>query len=217
MGHHQLDLNGKRFGRLTVISKSEEHNKYGQVIWLCKCDCGNEIIATTGDLNRGHVKSCGCLQKEKVIQACTKHNESRTRLYRIWSNMKCRCYSPKATSYENYGGRGICICDEWLKSYQAFSLWAKNNGYNDSLTIDRKNDNGNYEPSNCEWKTLGDNSRKTRRTVYIEAEGIRLSRSEWARKSGISTTVIARRLKNGMTPEEAVTKATRGSNSKNGN
>lgn len=152
------DITGERFTRLTVIKLS--HIKNRKSYWLCECDCGNEHIVRSDSLKCGNVKSCGCLNMEaKSI----KHGEWGTKLYFVWAGMKQRCTNPKQKHYDRYGGRGISVCEEW-QTYEPFHKWAINAGYKEGLTIDRINNDGNYEPSNCRWVTIAEQQKnKTQR------------------------------------------------------
>jgi len=163
-------IKGKQFNRLTALWKSKKKTKWGRPIWVCRCMCGNLIEVSRNSLITGNTKSCGCLNKEKRIKHFTRINKSRikhgdcvngnSRLYGAWSAMKFRCLNPKSSRYHRYGGRGIKICPEWQNSYLAFKKWALANGYKPTLSIDRINNDGNYEPSNCQWITLIENRRK---------------------------------------------------------
>jgi len=146
----ELKLN--KYGMLSIIKEVESYvskagNKYRQV--LCKCDCGGEITTPYYNLRGKQRVDCGCVKKEKSFIS----QNTSTRLYKIWYGMKYRCLSKKYNGYENYGGRGITICDDWVNDFVVFYDWSIKNGYNDILTLDRINTNGNYEPNNCRWTT----------------------------------------------------------------
>ncbi|MBO3398543.1 hypothetical protein JJB71_13440 [Clostridium perfringens] len=186
------NLIGKRFGKLKVVKQS--HSKNYRRYWECECDCGNKTIVTTSRLKNGHTKSCGCLSKEVTTKRNTKHGKRNTRIYEIWAGMKKRCLNKKSISYKNYGGRGVSICEEWKNSFEKFYNWAINNGYNENLTIDRIDVNGNYEPNNCRWCTKKEQSNNKRNNRYITINKETKTLSEWANYYKIKSKVVENRI-----------------------
>ena len=146
----KLDLSiiGKKFDRLTVTDKYWSCS--GGTEWLCECECGNTIWVYRGKLTSGHTSSCGC--KNRSLDGLSNH-----KLYKTWWGIKERCYRPEYNaSYQNYGGRGIIMCEEW-HDFMNFFNWSIENGWSESLSIDRVNENGDYSPENCRWISLSEN------------------------------------------------------------
>lgn len=192
MNKREYNLAGKKYGRLTVIQLShiEKHHK----VWLCQCECGNNTLARTGNLNSGSVQSCGCLMKDNMRKVATTHSLSRSRIYRIYINMKMRCSKPTEIQFHNYGGRGIKVCEEWKEDFMSFYKWAMANGYNKKLTLDRIDNDGNYEPSNCRWATYEEQCRNKGNNRLISINGVEKSLIEWSEMSGIGRATIAKRI-----------------------
>ena len=211
------DLTGQDFWSFHVIQKGPEHiraNGKPVVQWECKCICGNIRYISTTALLSGKCKSCGCMHDEYNRISSTIHGDSHTRLHNIWSGMRARCYSKSDYHYRWYGERGIKICDQWKDNYAAFKEWALNNGYSENLTIDRINVNGDYEPTNCRWATMTEQTNNTRRNVVIEAFGEKLTLSEWSRKMNIDYGVLKSRIRRGWSAEDALTKPKRAAKNK---
>lgn len=198
------DITGKKFGKLTVIEYigKQENGKY---YWKCKCDCGNETRAINSDLVNGHIKSCGCLKRDKSIRPRGrdnkryKHGIYDKKLYYVYHSMKQRCYNPKYPRYVDYGGRGIIICDEWLgeDGVVNFYNWSMENGYKDGLSIDRIDNDGNYEPSNCRWTDDITQLNNTRYNRTVTFNGETHTYAEWERilNNGVTQSEMSVRIR----------------------
>lgn len=174
---HTIDITGQRFGRLVAI-KRVENSASGQTRWLCKCDCGNEVVVQRYALSSGNTKSCGCYRKEFGRVQHKTHGMRGDRLYATWNMMKQRCTNPHNKAYKYYGAKGVTVCDEWANNYEAFREWAYANGYDDTTplnkhdcTLDRINPFGNYEPSNCRWTNAKVQANNTRRNWKGNIDG----------------------------------------------
>ena len=178
-------LIGQRFGRLTVIEKTNERkNKY--IVYFCKCDCGNITKNDTYSLTSGHTKSCGCLRKNYII-----HGMSGTKINKTYQNMKSRCYNPNSSKYYLYGGKGIKICELNKETgFINFYSWAMQNGYKEGLTIDRIDSDKDYEPSNCRWATYKEQNSHLKNNPFcgkiIEYNGEAHSLKKWSEIKNIS-------------------------------
>ena len=188
-----IDLTGQTFGWLTVIERA--HNRGPTTCWDCRCRCGQFVTARYPNLRSGRSRSCGCLMKEVSKNTLTTHGLSQElpRLYRIWKNMRTRCFNPRTTCYVRYGGRGVTVCEDW-HGYAAFHEWATTNGYREDLSIDRINNDGNYEPNNCRWATPKDQARNTSRKRLITHGGETKSLAEWSSKTGIHRRTLSSRF-----------------------
>lgn len=188
------DLAGKRFGRLIAVKFVQDAaSAKVPTRWNCICDCGAEVIVRGSNLLSGRTKSCGCLALEKQRSYYKTHGQSGSRLYHIWSNMRSRCYNHKTKAYRNYGGRGISVCKEW-DSFELFYDWAMQSGYEDTLTLDRINVDGDYEPNNCRWTTFAEQQRNKQNTVRVLFRGEVKSVGEWAEDLGCKHYEVFKRI-----------------------
>ena len=197
------DLTGQRFGRLVVVKKADwVKTKSTGANWLCRCDCGNEKIVTSSALLTGNTKSCGCYSfkwKKNIIR----HNSKEHRdLYAIYRNIIRRCYNETHKQYKDYGGRGIKMCDEWKNDFEKFFSWAMANGYKKGLSIERIDNDGNYEPNNCKWATIEEQSNNKRSCIYVEYNNERHTIKEWSKIMNISYGTLSNRVKKNMPLEK---------------
>ena len=198
------DLVGKRYGRLVVISRAD-NNCHGDVMWKCRCDCGNFAVVRANSLRSGKTKSCGCLQKNVVANMKRTHGLSNTRLFRIWQAMKQRCYNEKKNYYELYGGKGISVCDEWKADFLSFYNWSMANGYDDSKSIDRIDSAKNYSPDNCRWASPSVQSSNKRDNNIVFYHGMSDTFTGMCRTLNVNRSTIQKRCRiYDCTFEEAV-------------
>jgi hypothetical protein len=200
-----VDLAGEKFGNLTVIHRAESRN--GDTYWVCRCSCGKETEVRADHLKSRKICSCGCLTGELIAKKKITHGMRETRLYGIWNSMIQRCENEKSTEAYLYRDRGITVCPEWHR-FEVFRDWALANGYADSLTIDRKNNNGNYEPNNCRWATLIEQANNKRTNRRVEYKNEIKTLAQWAREYEIDYRKLWLRLKRGWDFERALVEGT---------
>ena len=171
-------LVGRQFGKLTVLERVE-NNKHGHVQYDCLCFCGGRSVVPAMSLRTGRTKSCGCVMHVQP----TRHGMCKTRIHRIWVAMRFRCNNENGNAYSHYGEKGVSVCPDWQSSFESFYEWSLSNGYAEHLTIDRIDNNGNYEPSNCRWVTQSVQVRNTgtfsTNTSGIKGVSFDKSRNKW--------------------------------------
>lgn len=185
------NLVGVKFGRLSVTQfhKMYDHSAW----WLCSCECGNTKVVLGDSLRNGMTKSCGCLQKEKAAHAQRSHGMAGTPTYTTWARMLTRCSNPREKRYSRYGGRGISVCERWLK----FENFLEDMGEKPTgMSLERKDNDGNYTKKNCKWATRKEQANNKSSTVRIEWNGECLSISEWASKYGVPYKKFYNRIVN---------------------
>ena len=181
----KLDLRGQPFGKLTVL-RENGRDKRNKVLWLCRCECGNEVTVRGDSLRSWHTTSCGCYNRERLVETHTTHGMRKTRLYSVWSAMLRRAGATKGASEEvkrAYQDRGITVCDGWL-IFENFRDWALSHGYSDDLEIDRRDNDKGYCPENCWWVSKRENTNNRRNTICLEDD---TSLAMFCSKVGIQT------------------------------
>lgn len=188
----KLDLSGQIFGRLTVITEGGRSSN-GRVKWLCVCECGNEKEIDNGSLKKGVSTSCGCYNKE-LLSLRKVHGAGQTVEYKAWSEIKRRCFNQKRNGYESYGGRGITVCERWLNSFEKF---LEDMGLRPSKlhSVDRIDNNLNYEPTNCKWSTRAEQNRNTRRNINVTINGETKVLKDWADAFGLEYDKVKNRVR----------------------
>jgi hypothetical protein len=190
-----IDLTGRRFGRLVVISKIGYSS--GHLHWLCICDCKNEHKADHYSLTDGDTKSCGCLRTELIVARSKKHGHAgrggRSSEHASWTSMLNRCTNKSTPDYKEYGERGIDVCDRWLK----FENFIEDMGYKPSLkhSLDRIDNNKGYYPENCRWATAKEQANNRRSNVSLTFDGKTMSFNQWSERTGLPARIIYRRVK----------------------
>lgn len=192
------DVTGQKFNMLTAIRIAERK----PLKWECKCDCGNTCLVRASNLLHNKQKSCGCLSH---IGNPT-HGHCYSRIYRIYAKIKRRCFVAEDIAYPRYGRRGITMCDEWKKDFMSFYNWSLNNGYKDNLSIDRIDNDGNYEPSNCRWSDNYIQANNKRNNKLYTYQGKTMTLGMWCREKNMNYKVVWYRLSKGYSFEEAITK-----------
>ena len=213
------DLSGNDYGYLHV-DKYYGKDARGQLYYWCTCKCGNRILVRNTHLMYGDTLSCGCRISEADVKRNkenSKHGGTGTRLHDIWTGMCQRCDNPNVEAYPEYGGRGIKMCDEWrnLKDgFINFRNWALENGYDDKLTIDRIDVNGNYCPENCRWSNKKVQSNNRRDTMYLQIATYRLPLMIWSEITGIPRHTLWSRHMHGWTDSETILTPSNGDKTK---
>lgn len=198
-----IDIAGQRFGRLVAIRFLGSRLHDGSRCYECHCDCGEVLILETNRLRSGNTRSCGCLRREITVDRMTTHGGCRWPEYKVWRVMIQRCELKTSQSYPRYGGRGISVCEQWMHSFENFiSDMGRRSSQNHS--IERKDNNGNYEPSNCRWATRKEQNRNTRTNTFLTVGGEARCIAEWAEMRGLKKETVYARIALWWTPERAV-------------
>lgn len=201
----RLELLGKRFGYL-IVKRYSHTNKHRNAIWECLCDCGKTTFLRSAVLRNGHTRSCGCLRRDLVSRRNKKHGLCSERIYRIWQDMKKRCYDKNWRQYKDWGGRGIKVCGEWRDDFISFYNWAIANGYKDNLTIERIDNDGNYEPDNCTFIEFKKQSKNRRNVHLLTFRNKTMCLSEWAKRLKVPYERIRRRYAQGWSARDIILK-----------
>ena len=197
------DVVGKTFGELSALKEIDA--RAGQRVFQCLCECGKVTEVLMKRLRSGRTRSCGCLSLRKLSQRAV-HGMWKHKLYSTWSSARGRCHNERHKNYKGYGGRGIELCSGWRETPEAFIEWIENNlgekpeGY----SLDRINNEGNYEPGNLRWASTAEQNNNTRKNKMISHEGKELQLKEWAEEKQLSMTCLYNRLHRGWTTKETL-------------
>lgn len=192
-----IDLTGKRFGKRIVVRRVADAIKWHPT-WLCRCDCGSEDLVLGQCLLKGASSCCFKCRKAKIKHGCGRR-KAKTVEYNTWTGMKSRCTDKSSTSYANYGGRGIVVCERWENSFENF-LADMGPRPSASHSIERIDNDGNYEPSNCRWATILEQNANTRHCKNVTFIGETHNLAEWARRFGFNQQTLQQRFSKGWTP-----------------
>lgn len=198
---------GNHYGNWTVIGEPGTRMYRSDVGALCRCKCGTERLVALRLLKKGETKSCGCIAIINAAKKNTTHGQHKHRIYGIWRSMKERCHNPNHDAYNRYGGRGITVCLRWQK----FENFLSDNAslFREGLSLDRKNNNGNYSPRNCEWVTKTAQSNNRHNNLFFSFSGSRLTCAQWARKLGVKEITLRKRYQAGWSVQNILTKPVR--------
>lgn len=201
-----LDLTGQRYGRLTVAELFPERTSGGKARWLCRCECGATTTVDARNLRSGSITSCGCYRRDRAEHLTARHRQSKTPEHNTWRQMRARCTNARHQKFPDYGGRGITVCSEW----NSFERFLADMGPRPSPkhSIDRKDNDGPYAPSNCRWATSPQQRRNTRTNTRLTHRGRTLTLTDWAIDLGLAVNTLSRRLTKGWSVERALTTPT---------
>lgn len=207
LGTTAKDMTGQRFGRLQVLEQVSR-SRSGQIIWLCVCDCGNQTRVDGSQLRRKKTSSCGCLRRELAQQPT--HDMSKSAIYKVWNSMNQRCRNANSPMYSDYGGRGISVCLEWQDSFETFRdhVAALDNYAEKGYSIDRIDNDGDYEPGNVRWATRAEQVRNRRSTRLITYNNKTQCLADWAKELGMNYSTLRVRILDGQSVEQAFTTPT---------
>ncbi len=196
-----IPMIGKKFGRLQVIAEVGK-TKWNDRLFRCKCSCGAFTEVAGYNLRKGHTQSCGCLQRERTGDANRTHGKFGSRVYSVWRQMIQRCHNPKTHRFEDYGGRGITVCDRWREDFRnfLFDMGEPPKG----MSLERKDNNGPYSPENCRWASRKEQGDNKRNNVNLTFNGVTMTQADWSRATGLPVNTIRNRLLLGWSIEKTL-------------